>query len=120
MHCISRQESACASNSWKTPRIPVTAKTDINCHGHQWELSLDQPKQPAATPNCWEYTGCGFEKGGKNAAAHGVCPASPHRGNVCLSLENTKCHLTCAGLPTTKWGVCAQCNYYRDILAKQD
>lgn len=120
MHYITGQEPACASTSWKTPRIPVAAKSDTSHHWYQWELSLDAPMPPAATINCWEYTGCGFEKGGKNAAAQGTCPAYPNRGNMCLSLENTKCHLACANLPTTKWGVCKQCNFYRDILSKVD
>lgn len=100
------------------PVIPATTKANTCHHWYQWELSLDEQTHPAANINCWEYTGCGFEKGGENAATQGVCPAYPNRGKMCLSLENTKCHLTCSNLPTTKWGVCAQCSFYRDILSK--
>lgn len=94
---------------------------DATCHrwvnwAHEWagRPYLDQV-------NCWEYTACGFEEGGQNAAIHGICPAFPHQGRNCASLENTKCYVLSKGdacsLPMKKELVCLQCTFHRNILA---
>lgn len=41
---------------------------------------------------CWEYTSCGFEDGGQNAAKLGICPSFYAYGNL-RAYERRMCHL---------------------------
>jgi len=71
--------------------------------------------------NCWEYTGCGFDEGGINAARHGTCAAYPDHGRTCPAIRQTKCHLggsgVAGGLPMPDVRDCRQCGFYLDVLA---
>lgn len=87
--------------------------------GAKW--TCDQDRQPCHEEiNCWEYMDCGFEEGGRNAATHGTCPAYPHHGRLCASLEATHCQMAHNGsrgslLPGRR--NCQQCNFYNNVLA---
>lgn len=141
MHYFSGQQLCATCHHWRGPRMhdegqficcprnvtgacTVTNRLvapDSSCNGwgnweHEWSgrAYLEQV-------NCWEYTACGFEEGGHNAAIHGVCPAFPLHGRNCASLENTKCYVLSKGdacaMPMSKELVCLQCAFLRNILA---
>lgn len=141
MHYFSVQKVCGTCNSWKGSRMFDEAQfvccpknvsgncistrnvsaPDSTCpEWTKWENDWSN-RTYLKDVNCWEYTGCGFEEGGQNAARHGVCSAFPDHGRLCASLENTKCHLGCR----EGWGVllisrnrtCNQCPFYQNFLA---
>lgn len=63
--------------------------------------------------NCWEFKKCGREKGGKNAAELGVCPAYPNGGTACARIAGTLCGGTVQGSFATKLTNCMKCEFYQ-------
>ncbi len=79
--------------------------------------------------NCWEHKKCGREKGGKNTAGLGVCPASTdtsqngknngkNAGRYCWQVAGTLCGGTVQGSFAAKQHNCAKCDFF--ILVKQE
>lgn len=62
--------------------------------------------------NCWEFKGCGREKGGNKAGARGICPAYPDHGKRCARIAGTLCGGTVQGSFAVKLVNCMQCDYY--------
>lgn len=87
--------------------------------GARWQRDISN-RPWLAVVNCWEYTGCGLEKGGKNAATHGICPAYPDHGRTCATLAKTLCHIehnvVKGGLPIPRERNCAQCGFNNNVL----
>jgi hypothetical protein len=75
-------------------------------------LSLRE-KAGARRPNCWEFTGCGREKGGAKAAERGVCPAWPDNGYSCALVNGTFCNGQVQGDFASKVGGCATCDFFK-------
>ena len=73
--------------------------------------------------NCWEFMGCGREKGGRNVSPLGVCPAYPHHGRECANVVGTFCDLVQV-LRTARHADCHECEFYNsphfDENAKKD
>lgn len=91
--------------------------------GAKWERD-DSQYSYLEEINCWEYTDCGFEEGGRNAATQGVCHAYPNHGRLCTALESTQCQL---GHNSPKGGLallgrrnCQQCGFFNNVLSATD
>lgn len=63
--------------------------------------------------NCWEFKGCGRERGGHNEEAYGVCPAYPDNGRECARVAGTLCSGEVQGMFAQKLVACLRCDYYR-------
>jgi methyl-accepting chemotaxis protein len=66
-----------------------------------------------ASLNCWEFKGCGREKGGAKAAERGVCPAWPDQGRSCAMVDGTFCDGKVQGDFASKVGGCATCDFFK-------
>jgi len=76
--------------------------------------------------NCWQVMLCGREPGGKNAAAHGVCPAAADRswnginsgvcgGRICWAVSGTFCDGCVQGSYVEKRPSCLDCDFYQMV-----
>jgi hypothetical protein len=63
--------------------------------------------------NCWEFTKCGREEGGKNAEELGVCPAYPDHGTHCARVAGTLCEGQTQGTFAQKLQNCGECEFYK-------
>ena len=63
--------------------------------------------------NCWEFTKCGREKGGKNVDEYGICPAYPDHGTHCARVAGTFCGGQVQGTFAHKLKNCIQCDFYK-------
>lgn len=63
--------------------------------------------------NCWEFKKCGREKGGKNVAELGQCPAWPDHGTCCARITGTLCGGKVQGTFANKLANCLQCEFYK-------
>jgi hypothetical protein len=74
--------------------------------------------------NCWEFIGCGREKGGKNEAELGTCPAATdtslsglnggkNGGRICWAIAGTFCGGKVQGTFAQKKNSCLSCDFYR-------
>ncbi len=63
--------------------------------------------------NCWEFKGCGREKGGHREEELGVCPAYPHHGNQCAEVAGTLCADRPAGTFAFKLADCTRCSFFQ-------
>jgi len=81
----------------------------------QWSIPRIVPVNQQIL-NCWEYHHCGFEKGGKNAELHGVCPAYPKHGHTCAYLRaakpTRKAEGTARSLLCTSPLDCVRCDFF--------
>ncbi|HEY5998845.1 MAG TPA: hypothetical protein VI078_06015 [bacterium] len=80
--------------------------------------------------NCWEFTKCGREPGGVNAAAQGVCPAASENaldgvhggvnsGRACWVLAGTFCGGEVVGSAAKKIASCKECAFYKLVMAEE-
>ena len=80
--------------------------------------------------NYWEFTRCGREPGGANAAAKGVCPAASEEaldgvhggrnsGRTCWVLAGTFCGGEVAGTAAKKIGSCRECDFYQRVMQEE-
>lgn len=76
--------------------------------------------------NCWEYTNCGRNPGGKNVSTLGVCPASiltsangylggENGGRACVYITGTFCAGTIQGTFKDKEKHCTECDFYKSL-----
>lgn len=104
-------------------KIYEHAKTCEEQAGVKWKHDLSN-RSHLEEVNCWEYTGCGFEEGGPNAARHGVCSAYPSHGRLCTALEDTQCQLGHNSinnrLPMPRKRNCLQCGFFNNALSHAD
>lgn len=81
----------------------------------QWSIPRIVPANQQIL-NCWEFHHCGYEAGGKNAAAHGICPAYPNHGHSCAYLCTSKPALVLHGAaPKTLCSGsagCSRCDFF--------
>lgn len=69
--------------------------------------------------NCWEFKKCGREKGGKNEAQLGVCPAYPDNGKQCARTAGTFCGGKVQGSFASKLANCMNCDFYKSTHYKK-
>jgi len=76
--------------------------------------------------NCWEFTACGRQPGGKNASKLGVCPAAEEKrldgihggknaGRSCWVVAETLCKGEVQGEFAKKFKNCSACNFYTNV-----
>lgn len=65
--------------------------------------------------NCWEFMGCGREKGGEKADELGVCPAYPDHGRHCARVAGTLCNGKVQGMFALKLANCLRCEFYNCV-----
>ena len=65
--------------------------------------------------NCWEYKGCGREKGGAKERELGPCAAYPNHGRDCWLLAGTLCGGRVQGSNAEKMGNCTQCKFFDEV-----
>jgi len=90
-----------------------------------------KPKNSSAGKlNCWQVMLCGREPGGKNAAAHGVCPAAADRswdginsgvcgGRICWAVSGTFCDGCVQESYVEKRPSCLDCDFYQMVLDEE-
>jgi len=80
--------------------------------------------------NCWEFTKCGREPGGVNAASQGVCPSASEEtldgvhggrnsGRTCWVLAGTFCGGEVAGTAARKIESCRECAFYKLVIQEE-
>jgi hypothetical protein len=80
--------------------------------------------------NCWEYTGCGYEPGGANAAEGEVCPASVYApfdgknngkngGRYCWQVVNALCRSSFWNPGISGRLDCVNCGFYDLVRAEE-
>jgi hypothetical protein len=80
--------------------------------------------------NCWQYSACGRETGGRWAAELGVCPASTesrldgvhdgeNAGRACWASAGTFCEGEVQGTFAAKLEACSECDFY-GIVQRQE
>jgi tRNA A-37 threonylcarbamoyl transferase component Bud32 len=80
--------------------------------------------------NCWEYTSCGLEPGGRNVEREGVCPAAADKsfsginsgknaGRFCWAVSGTRCRNGLQGDFIEKREKCRNCDFYHMVLAEE-
>ncbi len=80
--------------------------------------------------NCWEYSRCGREPGGKRVAEMGVCDAvSEHRldgmnggvagGRACWVITGTLCNGEVCGTFEEKYVVCRKCDFFELVQEEE-
>ena len=62
--------------------------------------------------NCWEYTKCGCEKGGRMAEIIGTCPAYPDHGRSCARIVGTLCRGIGSSTVANKQHLCPGCGFF--------
>lgn len=81
--------------------------------------------------NCWEFTNCGREPGGKKTQELGVCPASvearlhgvhhgKNAGRACWVVAGTLCSGEVQGTFGKKFKSCEQCDFYRKAKTEEN
>jgi hypothetical protein len=65
------------------------------------------------TLNCWEFTNCGREAGGRQVGELGICPAYPTHGHSCARVAGTFCGGQVMGTFALKLTTCTRCEFYR-------
>ena len=81
--------------------------------------------------NCWEFTNCGREVGGKNAKRLGVCPAAletradgihggMNAGRCCWAVAGTFCGGKTQGTFAKKFLSCSECPFYKLVTEEED
>ncbi len=80
--------------------------------------------------NCWEYKGCGRERGGKNEKKLGLCPATVdarlngvhggvNAGRACWVMAGTFCEGEVQGTFAQKYRDCVLCDFYQ-LVRKEE
>ncbi|MBF0481019.1 MAG: hypothetical protein HQK81_08885 [Desulfovibrionaceae bacterium] len=80
--------------------------------------------------NCWQYTRCGRQPGGAQAAALGVCPVALERrlsgvnsgecaGRACWAVGGTFCQGEKQGTYAQKLGDCIDCKFYQLVHGEE-
>lgn len=80
--------------------------------------------------NCWEYTLCGREPGGRNTSELGVCPAAlterfhginggKNAGRFCWYIAGTFCNGEIQGTFARKLGNCLKCEFYLEVESEE-
>jgi len=76
--------------------------------------------------NCWEFTHCGREPGGENAAARGICPAASARGahglnggknggRACWAIAGSFARGEVCGTVAARLGDCMACEFFSRV-----
>ena len=88
-------------------------------------------RSPQKKPlNCWEVMMCGREKGGKNSAKNGVCPAAADQsfdginsgkcgGRICWAVAGTFCGGCVQGSFADKRPSCLNCDFYQMVQEEE-
>ena len=80
--------------------------------------------------NCWEFTRCGREPGGANAASAGPCPAASARwahglnggkngGRACWAIAGTFSRGEACGTVASRLGDCMACEFFARTGAEE-
>ena len=81
--------------------------------------------------NCWEFQGCGREKGGSRAKELGVCPAAEetrldgvhqgrNAGRSCWMVPGTLCDAVVdRPRQSAGMGTCTECDFYRLVREEE-
>jgi hypothetical protein len=98
----------------------------------QWALVLHNIAQGPRSDrkNCWEFTACGREKGGKHASRKGACPASTetrlhtihggvNAGRACWTIDGTLCRGGAPDSRAEKKMACSSCSFYHALLQEE-
>ncbi|MCI4625801.1 MAG: hypothetical protein L3V56_07545 [Candidatus Magnetoovum sp. WYHC-5] len=83
---------------------------------------IDLPKAVRAM-NCWEFSDCGRQPGGKNATRRGICPASTlqeangflggkNGGRACAFIIGSFCAATIKGTKKDMTKNCLECDFF--------
>lgn len=83
-----------------------------------------------AKTNCWEFKKCGRQPGGPKAAELGVCPAASeirvngvncgvNGGRCCWVVAGTLCGGKVQGSFALKYANCANCDFYKVVIAEE-
>jgi hypothetical protein len=62
---------------------------------------------------CWDFMGCGRQKGGQKEKELGVCPAYPEHGVHCARVAGTLCGGNIQGTFAVKLASCLKCEFYK-------
>ncbi len=84
-----------------------------------------------AKKNCWEYKGCGRERGGKKAHELGVCPAATNEeldtvhdgtmaGRACWVIAGSLCGGKVQGTFAEKLTNCLRCDFYNLVKTEEE
>ncbi|HTO93462.1 MAG TPA: hypothetical protein VMM80_03795 [Bacteroidota bacterium] len=76
--------------------------------------------------NCWEFTQCGREPGGENAATQGICPAATARGahglnggknggRACWAIAGSFARGEVCGTVAAHLGDCMACEFFARV-----
>jgi hypothetical protein len=80
--------------------------------------------------NCWEFTKCGRETGGRNAVEKGICPAAvsdrydgvhagKNAGRACWAVAGTFCRGESQGTFAQKFRDCRACEFYKVVVEEE-
>lgn len=80
--------------------------------------------------NCWEFFDCGRQKGGRNVAEYGECPAAVSKeldgvndgtngGRCCWAIAGTLCEGEVQGSYAQKLGNCLKCDFHAFVRGQQ-
>lgn len=79
--------------------------------------------------NCWEFTNCGRETGGKQVSEMGSCPAAEEKsldgingginaGRICWAVTGTLCDGDTQGTFAKKKSTCVTCEFYKIVSSE--
>jgi len=80
--------------------------------------------------NCWEFSKCGRESGGRNVEELGPCPAATlhelegvnggkNGGRSCWALTSTLCHGKIQGSMADKLTQCLECEFRQQVVLEE-
>jgi len=80
--------------------------------------------------NCWEFKGCGRERGGKKEKELGLCPAAAderlhgvhggvNAGRACWVVAGTFCEGEVQGTFAQKLQDCSLCDFFRSVRKEE-
>ena len=98
--------------------------------GESASPAAGEPRERAQPLNCWEYTGCGREPGGRRVAELGVCLAAvdsrldgihggKNAGRCCWMVAGTFCEGQVQGTFAQKQATCERCKFYRRVQREE-
>lgn len=81
-------------------------------------------------PNCWEFTGCGREPGGRAVDAHGICSATVNKsyhgansgrnaGRCCWRASGTLYGGHCECVLLHELGSCNDCEFFLAVQEEE-
>ncbi|MBE9536786.1 MAG: hypothetical protein IMF07_06350 [Proteobacteria bacterium] len=81
--------------------------------------------------NCWDFTECGREPGGKNTAVLGICPAATEErydginrgenaGRFCWAVAGSFCNSTAQGSLARRLESCLKCDFFLKVQKEEE